>query len=155
MKTVEDTFLIIRNMTIHDYDKIYQIWYETKGISLRVLDDSKEGTDRFLRRNPTTNFVCEIENEIIAVILCGHDGRKGFIYHTVVVEKHRNKGIGKKLVEEVCKALDAEGISKVAIVVYSDNDAGKIFWDNLDFKHLSNLDYKVRYLTDKNILLKY
>lgn len=78
-------------MTIDDYENVYHLWSLAEGISLRKLYDSKEGTAIFLKRNPNTNFVCEIDGELVGVILCGHDGRKGFIYHNVVKEEFRNR----------------------------------------------------------------
>lgn len=40
-----------------------------------------------------------MEKIIVGVILCGHDGRRGYIYHTAVNSDYRNKGVGKTLVE--------------------------------------------------------
>lgn len=75
---------IIRNMTLDDYDKIIALWKNTDGLGLRSLDDSKQGISLFLNRNPATNFVAVDNDEIIGTILCGQDGRRGYIYHTVV-----------------------------------------------------------------------
>jgi hypothetical protein len=66
----------INLLMIEDYDKVYQLWTNTKGMGMRSLDDSFEGIKKFLKRNPTTNYIAQVENKIIGVILCGHDGRR-------------------------------------------------------------------------------
>lgn len=133
--------MIFDRMIVEDYDEIYNIWLNTNGVTLRSIDDSREGIESFLKRNPNNSFVCKIDKEIIGGILCGHDGRKGFIYHTVVNEKHRDKGIGKKLVEMVVKSLKEENITKIGVLVNSDNASGSDFWKSLGFEFYNDLNY--------------
>lgn len=91
--------MTIRNMTSGDYGKAYELWIKTKGMGLNNLDDSYEGISRFLERNPKTCFMAEENDEIVGAIIAGHDGRRGYIYHTAVAEKCRHQGIGTRLVE--------------------------------------------------------
>jgi len=71
----------IREMKIEDYDKVYELWMGIHGFAIRSLDDSREGVERFLKRNPTTSVVALCGEKIIGSILCGHDGRHGCLYH--------------------------------------------------------------------------
>lgn len=80
---------MIRRMIITDYEKVFDLWKSTDGMGLRTLDDSQQGIATFLKRNPTTKFVAIDNDEIIGTILCGHDGRRGYIYHTVVKKNYR------------------------------------------------------------------
>lgn len=91
----------IRKMSIDDYEDVYALWTSCKGMGLNNLDDSKEGIERFLLRNPETCFVAEENKKIVGVILSGNDGRRGYIYHTSVNPKYRKQGIGKSLVAAV------------------------------------------------------
>ena len=59
--------ILIREMTIADYDQVYGLWTEIKGFGIRSIDDSWEGVERFLRRNPTTSVVAVQNGHIIAV----------------------------------------------------------------------------------------
>ena len=104
---------MIREMTQTDYEEIFNLWKSTGGMGLRSLDDSQQGISAFLKRNPTTNFVAIDNDEIVGTILCGHDGRRGYIYHTVVKERYRNQGIATKLIEAAISALQQEGITRV------------------------------------------
>lgn len=49
----------IRVMTIEDFDQVHALWMSIKGFGIRSVDDSKEGVERFLKRNPTTSVVAE------------------------------------------------------------------------------------------------
>lgn len=132
----------IRVMTINDYDGVYDLWMNTPGMGLNTTDDSREGIAKYLKRNPTTNFVAECEGAIIGVIMAGHDGRRGYIYHTAVLPTYRNQGIAKKLVDSAMSALDEEGINKVALVAFKKNELGNGFWENRGFKDRDDLVYR-------------
>ena len=108
----------IRKMIIDDYPAVYELWMSCKGLGLNNIDDSREGIQIFLKRNPETCFVATERERIIGVIMAGHDGRRGYIYHTAVLPTNRKKGIGRKLVDTVTKALFSLGIIKVALVAF-------------------------------------
>ena len=132
----------IRVMTIDDYEGVYNLWINTPGMGLNTTDDSREGIDKYLKRNPTTSFVAEDDGKIIGVIMAGHDGRRGFINHTAVLADYRKQGIAKKLVDNTMDALDKEGIKKVALVVFKHNEMGNGFWDNIGFTDREDLVYR-------------
>ena len=129
-------------MTIEDYEKVYQLWLSCIGMGLNNLDDSKDGIAIYLDRNPDTCFVAEKSDEIIGVIIAGHDGRRGFIYHTAVNPDYRNQGIATKLVNAAMNALKANGINKVALVVFDRNEVGNAFWEKVGFTAREDLVYR-------------
>ena len=137
-----------RKMLIEDYEKIYQLWLSCKGIGLNNLDDSKEGIERFLNRNPNTCFVAEEDKKIYGVIMAGHDGRRGYIYHTAVSPSCRCQGIGTKLVDKALDEMKAEKINKIALVVFSQNDNGNAFWEKQGFIIRNDLTYRNKTLTE-------
>lgn len=116
---------MIKVMTINDYEKLFALWKETPNMGLRSLDDSREGISCFLKRNPDTNFVAYEDKRLIGAILSGHDGRRGYIYHTVVLPEYRGRGIGSDLVEAAVEALQKEGITRVCLNVTATNEQGK------------------------------
>lgn len=129
-------------MTSEDYGKVYELWKNTKGMGLNNLDDSYEGISIFLERNPSTCFVAEENDEIVGAIIAGHDGRRGYIYHTAVSEKSRHQGIGTRLVENALSALKSEGIKKCALVVFDRNEGGNKFWETIGFSKRNDLVYR-------------
>jgi len=132
----------IRKMKMNDYHAVYDLWNKTPGMGLNDIDDSREGIGRYLKRNPHTCFVAEIEGEVAGAILAGHDGRRGYIHHTCVDAELRNNKIGTKLVDAALKALLSEGISKVALVVFERNKNGNGFWERMGFESRPDLVYR-------------
>ncbi len=142
--------MLLRVMTTADYDKAYALWTGTPGMGLRSLDDSREGIVRFLRRNPATCFVAEEGDRLAGILLCGHDGRRGYIYHTAVHPDFRRRGLGKALVDAALGALRAEGIMKAALVVFSANETGNAFWEAIGFETRKDLVYRNKSLNSEN-----
>lgn len=140
-----------RAMTIEDYDQIYEIWMHIKGFGIRSIDDSKEGIARFLKRNPTTSVVAEIDGKIVGGILCGHDGRRGCFYHVCVKPEYRRQGIGKQMVIFAMEALRAEEINKVSLIAFTKNDIGNAFWNTIGWTKREDLNYYDFTLNEKNI----
>ena len=120
-------------------------------MGLRSLDDSREGIGRFLDRNPNTCFVARSGDRIVGVILCGHDGRRGYIYHAAVCPDYRRQGIGRRLVENALAALKREGINKAALIAFKTNAAGNAFWQSIGFESREDLVYRNISLNDENI----
>lgn len=134
--------MTIRNMTIKDYSSVYALWLSCSGMGLNNLDDSREGIEKFLKRNPTTCFVAVEDEEIVGVIIAGHDGRRGYIYHTAVHKSHRRRGIAEKLLDKCLESLKAEGINKAALVVFERNWGGNFFWQKQGFDVRTDLVYR-------------
>lgn len=141
---------MIRLFTMDDYNEVYQLWKRTPRVGLRDLDDSKEGIELFLHRNSTTNFIAVEEDHIHGVILSGHDGRRGYLYHVCVEEAYRRRSIGKNLVENVVEAMKAEKINKLALVCYTKNKPGNLFWSGFGWELRSDLNYYTISINDNN-----
>lgn len=134
-------------MTIEDYDGVFALWNSTAQSrrALNPVDDSREGIERYLKRNPTTCFIaCESEKPqtVIGVILTGHDGRRAIVHHLCVHPDYRRRGIAAQLVRKSEEALKAEGISKVFGLVFIDNDAANAFWEKQGYTLRTNLNYR-------------
>lgn len=140
--------MVIRKMKIEDYDNVYDLWMSCVGMGLNNLDDSKEGIDKFIQRNPDTCLVAEKDSQIIGVIMVGNDGRRGYIYHTAVRPNYRRMGIAGKLVNEAMNELSALGINKAALVVFDRNSAGNAFWKTQGFTVRDDLIYRNKALTE-------
>lgn len=131
----------IRLMTMEDYDGVYELWVDA-GMGLNTTDDSREGIEKYLHRNPATSFVAVEDGRIIGAVLAGHDGRRGYIQHMTVKPEYRKKGIGARLVSHTMDALEKEGIKKVALVAFKKNDLGNGFWERIGFTVRDDLYYR-------------
>ena len=115
----------MREMKASDYQGIFTLWQDGEGIGLSNAD-SEANIQRFLARNPALSFVAVHNGRIVGAILCGHDGRRGYIYHLFVAKPHRNKGIGRRLVTKSLERLKEEGIDKCHLFVFARNELGGI-----------------------------
>ena len=139
--------ICIRPVTIQDYDLIFALWNSTEQSkrALNPVDDSREGIERYLKRNPTTCFLAYDDNDdgrIAGVILTGHDGRRAIIHHMCVHPDYRRQGIASALVQKAEDALMKEGITKIFGLVFKDNDAANAFWENQGYSLRTNLNYR-------------
>lgn len=144
--------IMIRTMKAEDYDGVYKLWKTIRGFAIRSVDDSKEGVENFLKRNPSTSVVAECNGEIVGSILCGHDGRRGCLYHVCVAEDFRMQGIGKSMVVRVMEALKAEKINKVCLIAFLQNDLGNAFWKEISWTKREDLNYYDFTLNEENII---
>ncbi len=142
---------MLRIMTIDDYEQVYALWRQIQGFGIRSIDDSREGIERFLRRNPDTSVVAVEDGKIVGAILCGHDGRRGCLYHVCVDEAYRMRGIGKSMVVFAMEALKREQISKVSLIAFTKNDMGNAFWKEIGWTKRQDLNYYDFTLNEENI----
>ena len=143
--------IIIREMKMEDYDQVYALWTEIKGFGIRTVDDSREGVERFLRRNPTTSVVAVQNGRVIGNILCGHDGRTGCFYHVCVEASYRKHGIGYCMVRAAMEALHKEGVSKITLIAFKRNQVGNAFWKGIGLTEREDINSYEFILNEKNI----
>ncbi len=140
----------IKQVTIDDYDQLFELWNSTEQSrrALNPVDDSREGIERYLKRNPNSCFAAVQDGRIIGVILTGHDGRRGIIHHMCVHSEFRRMGIAAHLVSLAEEALKKEGIQKVFGLVFTDNEAGNLFWEKQGYFLRTNLNYRNKSLNN-------
>jgi putative acetyltransferase len=117
----------ITAMVATDYEEVLALWEKTEGVGLNE-SDTRENVERFLVRNPNLSKVARAAGQIVGSVLCGHDGRRGYLHHLAVAKGFRRFGIGRALVESCLAELAAQHIIRCNIFLYSDNAAGKEFW---------------------------
>ena len=142
---------MIRIMTMDDYEEVYKLWKKIHGFGIRSIDDSREGIERFIKRNPATSIVAEMDGKIVGSILCGHDGRRGCFYHVCVDENYRRRGIGKTMVVHAMEELKKEKINKVSLIAFTKNDVGNAFWHQIGWTKREDLNYYDFTLNEENI----
>ncbi len=137
----------IRRMTPADYDGALALWVSCGGMSLRSVEDARDGFTAFLVRNPDTCYAAEADGSLVGTVLAGNDGRRGYLYHVAVGADYQRRGVGRALVERAVRALRRAGIQKTALVVYGSNLDGNEFWEHLGFTVRDDLVYR-----DKELL---
>lgn len=129
----------LRVMTPTDYDAVLALMQNTPGISLRNAD-SREATERYLARNPGLSFVAEAAGRLIACVMCGHDGRRGYLQHALVLPEYRRQGIAQALTQRCLDALAQLGIHKCHLDVFKTNISAADYWQGQGWKLRTDID---------------
>jgi N-acetylglutamate synthase len=124
--------ITIEEMQINDFNEILSLWKTDKNIGLSSADE-KEAINLFLKKNKNLCFIAKKGSEIIGTALCGHDARRGYLYHVFVREEFRNLGLGRTLVEKCLAGLKALGVKKCHLFVFKENLKGAQFWEKINF----------------------
>ncbi|HEY4373608.1 MAG TPA: GNAT family N-acetyltransferase [Burkholderiales bacterium] len=119
--------IAIRPMTLADYGAVLGLMRETPGLSVRDAD-SREAVERYLARNPGLSFVAPADGGLAGCIMCGHDGRRGYLQHLVVRPAYRRQGLGGALVRHCVEALATLGIAKCHVDVLKSNAQAARYW---------------------------
>ena len=128
----------LRPMTIADYDEVLALWRATEGVGLSAADERPQ-IERYLARNPGLSLVAAADGRLAGAVLCGHDGRRGYIHHLAVAADLRGRGIGRELVARCMEGLAAIDISRCHIFVYTRNTEGQGFWRAIGWKLRADL----------------
>jgi ribosomal protein S18 acetylase RimI-like enzyme len=122
----------IEQMASRDLSEVIALWDTTEGIGLHKKDDdSMKSLSGFLKHNPGLSFVSKFNNKIIGAVLCGSDGRRGYLHHLAVNKEYRKNGIGNELVNSCIKALKKIGIKKCNLFLFENNIEGQKFYNKI------------------------
>jgi ribosomal protein S18 acetylase RimI-like enzyme len=137
----------LREMTLADYGQVLALWQAAEGVGLSDAD-SRPSIASYLERNPGLSFVALTEEgDLIAAVLCGHDGRRGFIHHLAVAAAWRHCGVGRTLAEACLGRLREQGIQKCHLFVFGRNEPGRAFWRQIGWIEREELVVMSRSLT--------
>jgi putative acetyltransferase len=117
----------LRAMTPGDHPEVLALWRRSPGVGLNE-SDGPEAVAAFLARNPGMSVVATAGGAIVGAVLCGTDGRRGYLHHLAVADAQRGRGIARRIVARCLEQLAALGIPKCNVFLFSDHDAGASFW---------------------------
>jgi dimethylargininase len=136
----------ITDFTAADCDEVLALWQGQPGVGLGE-SDTVEAITAYLRRNPGMSFLAREGNRVVGAVLCGHDGRRGYLHHLFVASTHRRQGIGRRLVQRCLDRLSEERIPKCNIFLFGDNTEGAEFWQAIGFR--GRFDLKILQWAEK------
>lgn len=125
-------------MRKNHFSLVRKFWECTDGIKL-TIGDSENEFESFLKRNKGMSFICKDKSILIGTILCGHDGRRGFIYHLAVDKNYRNMSIAKTLINKSITQLKSQGIKRCMLMADSINENAKSFWIKMQWRKRDDL----------------
>jgi N-acetylglutamate synthase len=128
--------IVTREFLIDDYDGALQLWQRVEGLEVAEGDD-KDGVAQFVARNPGLSRVAMDGSAVVGVVMCGHDGRRGHIYHLAVDRAYRRYGLGRRLVKECLEGLRQAGVVRAIILVADYNLGGAEFWKRAGWEDIA------------------
>jgi ribosomal protein S18 acetylase RimI-like enzyme len=126
---------LTREFQIEDYDAAVALWDQVEGIEI-AEGDSKEELARYLLRNPGLSRIAHLGDRLAGIVLCGHDGRRGLIYHLAIAPPFQRQGLARRLVAECLAGLRKFGITRALILVAQDNKRGRAFWQRTGWEEV-------------------
>jgi len=129
---------IIVPMLEADLDEVLDLWRSTPGVGLNEADEPAR-LRAYLARNPGLSLVARDGRKLIGAVLCGHDGRRGYLNHLAVAVEYRNRGLGRRLALACLSKLQSLGIARCNIFLYNDNEPGERFWTHCGWRERTDL----------------
>ncbi len=139
------TFVKITPFAGEHYDRVIALWQRCEGVGLSSADN-RDNIEAYLRRNPGMSFVARRQGEMVGAVLCGHDGRRGYVHHLAVDPRHRRQGIGRSLVDHCLAALGAAGIQKCHLFIFGLNEGGRRFWEAIGWEFRQDVGVMSRHV---------
>jgi ribosomal protein S18 acetylase RimI-like enzyme len=128
----------LRSFAIADYREVRPLWLKAEGVGLSE-SDTRPAVAAYLKRNPGLSLVAIAGGRIVGAVLCGHDGRRGYLHHLAVAPAWRRKGIARSIVAHCLASLAKLGIPRCNLFLYQTNVGGEAFWNHLGWKVRTDL----------------
>src|SRR5271157_2953784 len=109
---------------------VLRLWQEA-GVTPPGVTDCIEGLTRLMRVPTAVLFIAAMENRLVGSVIGGWDGWRGNIYRLAVAPAYRRKGIARRLVEEINRALFDKGAERLSALVEHVHPWAIAFWESL------------------------
>jgi ribosomal protein S18 acetylase RimI-like enzyme len=127
----------IRPFESQDEEQVIALWRECNLVVPQ--NDPKKDIQRKLKVNPELFLVGIVDNEIVATIMGGYEGHRGWVNYLAVSPSHQRKGYGRQMMDSVESKLRAMGCAKINLQVRETNIAVVEFYKSIGY----NLDHVI------------
>jgi ribosomal protein S18 acetylase RimI-like enzyme len=125
--------LVIRKYEEKDEEQVINLWKQCNLIVPQ--NDPHENIKKKMEFQPNLFFIGTVNNEVVASIMIGYEGYRGWINYIAVIPEYRNKGFGRQLVNKAIDELKKLGCLKVNLQVRKYNKDVIEFYENLGFSN--------------------
>ncbi|HVU78215.1 MAG TPA: GNAT family acetyltransferase [Gaiellaceae bacterium] len=123
---------MIRPFREDDTEPVVALWEEA-GLT-RPWNDPRKDIARKLRVQREWFLVVEDGGQVVASVMAGYDGHRGWVNYLAVAHSHRGRGLGRALMAEVERLLGEAGCPKVNLQVRATNEEALGFYERLGYK---------------------
>jgi len=127
-----ETVMQIRPYHPDDQRALIQLWVKCN--LTRPWNDPEKDIRRKMSVDPDLFLVGEIEGKIVASVMGGYDGHRGWVYYLGVDPDYQRQGFGREIMEEVEKLILAKGCPKINLQIRTDNLAAIRFYESIGYK---------------------
>jgi ribosomal protein S18 acetylase RimI-like enzyme len=134
----------VEPMETGDIPAAVDLWKRTPGVWINEDgEDSEEELREFLEHNSGLNFVVRCDapghQALAGAVICGCDGRRGYVHHLAVLPAFRRRGLGRGMLDAIRNALAERGIRKMHLFVFGTNTAAQEFYRRLEWQYRDDL----------------
>ena len=140
--------MMIEKFSMKFYEDIIRIWRKV-GISVGS-SDTKDELEKMFLRNPNLFLIGKVIEKVIAVVIGGFDGRRGYVHHLAVDPEYQKKRYGKMIMDELIERFRKIGAHKIHLFIEKYNQEVVNFYRNLGWEIRDDL-IMMSYIPDKNL----
>lgn len=134
--------LSIREYRPTDRDAVIALW-EACGLT-RPWNDPVTDITFCVSRPESTILVGEADGKLVASVMTGHDGHRGWLYYLAVEPGRQKNGHGRAMMAAAETWLKARGVPKVMLMVRPENTTVRAFYDALGYEEEERVIYARR-----------
>ena len=121
----------IRPFSIADETAVIELWRRCDLV--RPWNDPQKDIQRKLTTQAELFLVGEVGDKIVASVMAGFDGHRGWVNYLAVSPEHRNAGLGRMLMRHIESALEGRGCPKLNLQVRAANVAALEFYRRIGY----------------------
>jgi ribosomal protein S18 acetylase RimI-like enzyme len=123
--------MITRPFDKSDQQAVIDLWIDC-GLVVSWNDPVKD-IDRKLKVDPDLFLVGELDGEIVASVMGGYDGHRGWINYLAVSPRHQRMGYGRLIMEVVEQAIAQKGCPKINLQIRAANTDIASFYQSIGY----------------------
>ena len=122
----------VRPFDPSDEAAVVQLWRDCDLVV--PWNDPHKDVQRKIKVQPEMFLIGYSDNQVIATVMAGYDGHRGWINYLAVHPDHQRTGIGRRMMEEAENRLRKMGCPKINLQVRRSNTAVIEFYKAIGFK---------------------
>jgi N-acetylglutamate synthase len=130
----EDIQIVV--LEVKDYDQIMNIWEKSGIVAHCGWRDTKEEIKKQIDSGVVTIFGAKIGKDLIGLVLCSDDMRRGWINHLAVLPEHRKKGIAQMLISECENYFQSRNLKIITALVEGSNIPSQRLFEKTGYEEL-------------------